>query len=359
MLLGGAFAVEVSIGKRRSAARCSVRATMAPQRSDVARFGSVMPTARAVIPVPYIGRLTVLTRSFESRDAASIMRGMPMIVGRIRPFIPFAIAAWLAAGTAAAEEPARFDWRGTYVGLHAGGALGLVDVADPYGASIYGDKVRTPGVLAGGQLGYNWQHGAAVYGLEADLSWADMDGTRTCFAFSGIFTSSNCMAHVNAMGTFAGRLGWTVPFDNRTLVYGKAGLAFAHIEVDAVPSGGDGLPGTRASNWHWGWMFGVGVERAILPNWTVKAEYAYLGFGNESFTAPASLTGVVQTPTPATGTSFSRDIHQFKIGMNYKFDADHSSGQGQVRQLAGVSGAANGTQYKASSAKGAPRPPHG
>jgi opacity protein-like surface antigen len=160
------------------------------------------------------------------------------------------------------------------------------------------------------------------------------------------------------MGTLAGRLGWTLPFDSRT-PYGKAGLALAHTEVDAVPAGGAGLPGTGNNTWHWGWMLGAGAERAILPNWSVKAEYAFLGFGNESFTAPASLTGVLLTPTPAAGTGFSQDIHQFKIGMNYKFDADHSSGQEQARQLAGESGAANGTQYKASSAKGSPRPLRG
>lgn len=270
-----------------------------------------------------------------------------MMVGRIRPFIFLAIASWLTAASAAAEESPRFDWRGVYIGLHGGGALDLVEVADPYGASIFGDTVRTPGVLAGGQLGYNWQRGAAVYGLEADLSWADMDGTNTCFAFSGTFVSSNCAVHINAMGTFAGRLGWTLPFDSRTLVYGKAGLALAHAEVDAVPSGGDGLPGTSASSWHWGWMLGAGAERAILPNWTVKAEYGFLAFGNESFTAPASLTGVLLTPTPATGTSFAQDMHQFKIGMNYRFGDGRSSAREQARQLAGESGAANGTQYTA------------
>ena len=271
-----------------------------------------------------------------------------MMVGRIRPFILLAIASWLTASSAAAEAPVRFDWRGFYIGLHAGGALGLVDVADPFGGSIYGDTMRAHGVLAGGQLGYNWQRGAVVYGLEADLSLADMYGTKTCFAYSGSFISSNCGAFLDAMGTFAGRLGWTLPFDSRTLVYGKAGLALAHTDTGAIPSGGAGLLASGVSSWHWGWMLGGGVERAILPHWTVKAEYAFLGFGNESFTAPASLTGELLTPTPAAGTSFSQDIHQFKIGMNYKFGDGQSSGREEVRRFAGESGsAANGTKYQA------------
>jgi opacity protein-like surface antigen len=71
--------------------------------------------------------------------------------------IVLAIAAWLAAASAAAQEPAQFDWRGAYTGAHIGGALALVDVGDPFGPSIFGDTVRTPGALVGGQLGYNWQ----------------------------------------------------------------------------------------------------------------------------------------------------------------------------------------------------------
>jgi opacity protein-like surface antigen len=145
-----------------------------------------------------------------------------MVVGRIRLCILFAIAVSLAASRAAAEDPVRFDWRGAYIGAHTGGALALVDVGDPFGPSVFGDTVRTPGALIGGQLGYNWQRGALVYGLEADLSSADLDGTNTCFAYSGLFISSNCAAHINAMGTVAGRLGWTLPWDDRTLVYGKA-----------------------------------------------------------------------------------------------------------------------------------------
>ena len=84
------------------------------------------------------------------------------------------------------------------MGAHLGGALDLTDVADPFGASIYGDTVRAPGPLAGGQAGYNWQFGRALIGLEADVSWADLFGTETCFAYSGFYVSANCRAEVDA-----------------------------------------------------------------------------------------------------------------------------------------------------------------
>jgi opacity protein-like surface antigen len=270
-----------------------------------------------------------------------------VVVGRIRLCILLSIAACLAAASAAAQEPAQFDWRGAYVGAHTGGALALVDVGDPFGSSIFGDTVRTPGALVGGQLGYNWQRGGLVYGIEADLSWADLDGTNTCFAYSGLFISSNCAARISAMGTVAGRLGWTLPWDDRTLVYGKAGLALARTEVDALPSGGGGLPGFQDSGWRWGWTLGAGAERAIAPRWTVKAEYAFLSFDNANFTAPASVVGELLTPTSAAGTHVSQDIHQFKVGLNYRLDGGSSSAGQAEPWLVERSGPANGTEYKA------------
>jgi hypothetical protein len=94
-------------------------------------------------------------------------------------------------------------------------------------------------------------------------------------------------------------------------------------------------------------MLGAGVEQAILPRWTVKAEYAFLSFDNASFTAPASVAGELLTPTSAAGTHVSQDIHQFKIGLNYRLDGGNASAAESARQLAGESGWANGTQYKA------------
>lgn len=190
--------------------------------------------------------------------------------GRTRIFLFSALAPFLAVSPSAAEQPAPFAWSGFYIGTHTGGALGLVDVANPFGPSIFGDTVRAPGPLTGGQLGYNWQHGAGLFGLEADASFADMDGTNTCFAYSGDFVSSNCRARIDVLGTLAARIGWILPFDSRTLVYGKGGLAWAHGDLNAKPNGGLGLAGTGHGFTEWGWTVGAGVERVIAPRWNVE-----------------------------------------------------------------------------------------
>jgi len=229
----------------------------------------------------------------------------------------------LALTAAPAQQPAPLDWTGLYIGYHTGAALGLADVANPFGPSIFGDTVRTPGPLAGGQLGYNWQLGASALGVEADASWADMDGTNTCFARSGDYVSANCRAGVDALGTATARYGWILPFDRRTLFYGKAGLAFVHGDLKAKPNGGLGLSATGGSSTQVGWTVGGGVERAIASRWSLKAEYGFLGFDDEGLTAPGSRFQSAPPEGPLTSaaaarTHVSQDIHQFKLGMNYR-----------------------------------------
>jgi opacity protein-like surface antigen len=240
-----------------------------------------------------------------------------------------ALAAWLASSPAIAGGPAPFNWSGFYLGFHTGGALALPEVGDPFGPSLFGDGVRTPGPLAGGQLGYNWQFGSKLLGLEADGSFADLDGTNSCFAFSGFYLSANCRASIEALGTLTGRFGFVLPSDGRTLLYGKAGLAWAHGALEAIPNAGLGLANTRDGGTQWGWTVGAGLERAIAPRWTVKAEYAFLAF-DESIVAPASQFQHVPplgalTAFPSARAGISQDVHVFKLGMNYRLSGAASA----------------------------------
>lgn len=62
---------------------------------------------------------------------------------------------WLSATAAAADSLPQVDWRGLYIGASLGGALSLTNIDDPFRPSIFGDTVRAPGPIAGGQAGYN------------------------------------------------------------------------------------------------------------------------------------------------------------------------------------------------------------
>jgi len=64
-----------------------------------------------------------------------------------------------------------------------------------------------------------------------------------------------------------------------------------------------------------GFAVGGGVEKAIGQNWTVKAEYMYVGFG--TITGTGILTGGGQTQ-PMTH-SYDLKANIVRLGINYKF----------------------------------------
>lgn len=226
------------------------------------------------------------------------------------------------------------NWTGAYVGVDAGAGLGKSDVSDPYGASIFGDTVRTPGFLLGLAAGYNWQAPGSdwVYGIEGSVSYQDANGTNTCFAVTGQLTSSNCIANPDWTGTLAGRIGYAAGPQGRTLLFAKGGVAFQHSDVEAVTNNRFGLGPIRSTSTNttsWGWTLGGGVEQMVAPAWSVKLEYDYLDFGSRDLAASATFSttpGGVTTAVPGRMASVDQTNHLVKVGLNYRFGADPHAG---------------------------------
>jgi opacity protein-like surface antigen len=254
-------------------------------------------------------------------------------------FVGGAIAADLPAKAPPPYLAPAWSWAGFYGGVNFAAALGRTTFSDPFGASIFGDRTPMPGYGLGGQIGYNWQSGNWVYGLEADATWLGSDGTMTCGAFSGLYVSSNCGARPDANGTITGRLGLALGPAEHTLVYAKGGLAWQHNDVTAtnnfnltlaIPSTMVVPPVTNtASLTQAGWTIGAGVEQSLTPAWSIRFEYDYLNFGRQgSVPIPASLFGPVAINpltfalVPAATSNVSSDVHMFKLGLNYKLGED-------------------------------------
>src|SRR5215468_2271954 len=67
-----------------------------------------------------------------------------------------------------------YNWSGFYLGINGGGG---------WGDSAWTGQTGTfdvSGGLIGGTLGYNWQFGQTVVGLEGDLQWSDIKGSGAC-----------------------------------------------------------------------------------------------------------------------------------------------------------------------------------
>jgi outer membrane immunogenic protein len=109
---------------------------------------------------------------------------------------------------------------------------------------------------------------------------------------------------------------------DRWLIYGKAGVAWAHTNYTDNWTGNlvgivfPAFTGTGSEN-RVGWTVGTGVEWAIWNNWSIKAEYDYLDFGNRNVAINGTILPTV-FPIPASfGTSDTSHVNQFKAGLNW------------------------------------------
>jgi outer membrane immunogenic protein len=173
-----------------------------------------------------------------------------------------------------------YDWTGGYIGINGGWAIGTSNwsafgpplITLPPGVSgtpgTTGD-FNASGGLVGGTLGYNWQFGYFVVGLEGDFDGQWLDGT------SGHCAPVACETKSTWLSTLRGRFGYAA---DRVLFYATAGGAIANIEANT----GFGTVGTFQSETKGGWTAGGGIEGAFTDHWTARIEYLYVGLQNAS-----------------------------------------------------------------------------
>jgi len=221
------------------------------------------------------------------------------------------------------------NWTGFYVGGFGGGILGTADWGFVSGTA----NPHVAGYILGGAIGYNVQTGQWVFGVEADLGKTNLTGGTGCATpLSGTVSGGNaapmfqmtCNAWANWLATATARVGYAW---ERALFYVKGGGAWANEQFSATcnlgpvsaaqvgigqactnPAGAVSN-GLTASTNRGGWVIGYGSEFALTRNWSAKAEYNYISFGDRTVTASdGSLLNV--------GMHFS----EVKVGLNYRFD---------------------------------------
>lgn len=198
-----------------------------------------------------------------------------------------------------------FSWSGFYIGGQIGGGWNRLSGMDPTMPADGWTAISGSGVLAGGQLGFNYQIGSVVLGAEGSYAWSGMkvsDGGPFAGGAGLTVTDKN-----DYVATAAGRVGYA--FD-RVLVFGKGGAAWTRDKVDA----NDGIGGTGSGSFNrTGWTAGAGVEYAFLQNWSLKLEYDYLRFGPIT-ELPTTTGGLGVTPAVV-----KLDIQTVLLGLNFRF----------------------------------------
>jgi outer membrane immunogenic protein len=276
------------------------------------------------------------------------------------------------------------SWGGFYAGINGGygGNSGLPFREDVFFPTLPGSTSVNPfstivgsdtiaGGFGGGQLGYNFQFGSFVLGVEGDIQGSGIRGSGA----SGIFNDSVaatttpispvCQANaanqagiaggvcagrnnldVDWFGTVRGRLGYAI---GNTLIYGTGGFAAGGVKATSSYTdnnifaiGGTGTPYTSPTNplqvarvsnsaTNTGWTAGAGIEVKISPSWSLKGEYQFINLGAISSGPGDVVIPGAATPAPCSvagnntclhlASSKDVDFHTVRVGLNYYFNA--------------------------------------
>jgi outer membrane immunogenic protein len=198
-----------------------------------------------------------------------------------------AFAADLPVKAPYAPAPLLPTWTGFYAGVNVGG--GWAD-----GGLGTGDLT---GVIGGGQLGYNWQAGQFVFGIEGDFQGSSQKKSDTVATGIGPVTAEQKLPW---LATLRGRLGYA---QGPLMFYVTGGAAWVNYEV-SLSSGGVSVSDSTTQS---AWTVGGGVEWMFLPHWSTKVEYLYLDTGDQD----VSLFGFT-----ASGRAKDNIV---RAGLNYHF----------------------------------------
>ena len=253
-----------------------------------------------------------------------------------------------------------YSWTGWYIGLNAGGGWRsntinnsftqgacsgpssspseCATVFSVFNSALPGQfDIHPSGFIGGGQVGYNYQSGAFVWGVETDFQGANIKGNASTtasvpFTFPGsLVTAGTGSEKIDWFGTLRGRLGWTPT--PPLLVYATGGLAYAHVQTGAAFSlqtsfpffgqTGSGSTAILQSDTLAGWTVGGGLEWMFAPHWSVKGEYLYYDLGTVSFNQTLGVVGQGVSVGDFFGGNIQSAVHYrgniARAGLNYKF----------------------------------------
>jgi outer membrane immunogenic protein len=235
-----------------------------------------------------------------------------------------AVAA--AGGSQAADMPLKAPrptpvaaptWAGWYIGLNAGANWQRSADSFGYAGGDLGPTnvtTRSAGFIGGGQIGYNWQAGNVVYGLEGDISGLAGHGNTSIRTGAGN-NNKSISNQIRWLSTVRARAGFDV--GNNTLAYVTGGLA-----VGGVKNAFQGTPGfigfnKSESTTRVGWTVGGGIEHMLDNHWSIVLEGLFVDLGKSSVT----VTNGIGPGAPAAGKTakFSNQAAISRFKLNYKF----------------------------------------
>lgn len=221
-------------------------------------------------------------------------------------------------------------WTGFFIGGNVGGGFGNKKLYDIFPTPDFALDADTnmAGWVGGLQFGYNYQYKWLVVGVESDFDWSGVHSNFGCFTFG----NQQCTMNSEWFGTIVGKIGGVF---GSALLYVDGGAAWTRdtmtdvATVTATRGGVQSLPGDLflGSQIRAGWTVGVGVEYLLSHNWSVRAEYSYMNFGEQPLTVADGL-----------GNAFPEEVKQtiqlVKVGFDYRFNGSGLPGTSPVMSYA-------------------------
>jgi outer membrane immunogenic protein len=225
--------------------------------------------------------------------------------------------AAMAAPALAADLPAAYkappvvtpvyDWTGFYIGGNGGwGQVNNCWDVDVAGVFAREGCLNSQGGVVGGQAGYRWQIGPAVFGVEGQGDWASLSSSHNSVLDPTITLGTK----VNGFGVFSGQIGYA---SGQALFYVKGGGA---VTSGTFPlnDAATNIGLASASSTRWGASAGAGFEWLLTPNWSVGLDYNHLfmGSANDTFAVASPVFG-------GALNRIDQEVDVVTIRVNYKF----------------------------------------
>lgn len=179
-----------------------------------------------------------------------------------------------------------------------------------------GGSGKLSGAIAGGQIGFNWQAGWAVFGAEVDAQWSGQTGSFATACSTDLFAGCSASDKVKLKSLLTGRARFGVAFD-WILPYVTAGAALASVSDDlTVTAGGISGAFNTISGSRLGWTAGAGVDFALTSNWSARLEYLYVSV-EDIAKDDGRIPNVLGVGFVNKGIEVRDSI--LRVGVNYRF----------------------------------------
>jgi len=248
--------------------------------------------------------------------------------------------------------PPMYNWTGFYIGGHIGGAWADLNGHDRFdhvdGANCISNDFlicfddngfgRNRGrFIGGGQIGFNYQVGQWVWGVEGQISAIGSNNDDDACGFVTIGDTVRdhlfrCGNRGNWIASIAARLGVTFGQTGNWLLYVKGGGAFADSRfglrlrddcaaiLDSVICDPNNFLFNNNDNTRTGWMVGVGLEYGAWGNWSWKLEYNFMDFGHRDMHFD-NIMACIDCTLIRRDLDFDLRVNVVKFGLNYRFGA--------------------------------------